>query len=116
MRGAATENASFRCGIHSSAVSILYGAQSMPRFFFDLFFDRYVVLDPGGMLFEHLTRAAEAADEMARHLLISRPELLNTDSWIRVRDHRRREVYRALVDPETAVAAQHDVGSRANAL
>ncbi|MFL6790571.1 MAG: DUF6894 family protein [Bradyrhizobium sp.] len=91
-------------------------SQSMSRFFFDLFFDRYVVLDPGGMLFEHPTSATVAADEMARHLLNSRPELRNTDSWIRVRDQRRREVYRSSVDPRTTTAVRHEVRSRAEAL
>jgi hypothetical protein len=74
----------------------------MPRFFFDLFFDRYVVLDPGGMLFEYPTSAAVAAEEMARHLHLARSELRNSGSWIRVRDERRREVCRSAIDPDTA--------------
>lgn len=78
------------------------GAKRMPRFFFDLFFDRYVVLDPGGMLFEYPTSAAAAADEMARHLRLARSELRNSGSWIRVRDARRKEVCRSAIDPDTA--------------
>jgi hypothetical protein len=81
---------------------LLHGAKSMPRFFFDLFFDRYVVLDPGGMLFEYPTSASAAADELARHLLLMRSELRNSGSWIRVRDERRREVYRSSIDPDAA--------------
>ena len=65
---------------------------NMPRFFFDLFFEHYVVLDPGGLFFEYPTSATAAADEMARHLLVSRAELRNSSSWIRVRDERRKEV------------------------
>jgi hypothetical protein len=80
-----------------------YGVQNMPRFFFDLFFDHYVVLDPGGMLFEHPTGATAAADELARHLLISRTELRDSGSWIRVRDERRKEVYRSSISPAPAV-------------
>ena len=83
-------------------MSIRNGAKRMPRFFFDLFFGRYVVLDPGGMLFEYPTSAAAAADEMARHLLMARSELRNSGSWIRVRDERRREVCRSAIDPDTA--------------
>jgi hypothetical protein len=74
----------------------------MPRFFFDLFFDHYVVLDPGGMMFEYATSAAVAADEMAQHLLFSRAELRNSGAWIRVRDERRNEVYRSSINPDAA--------------
>lgn len=74
----------------------------MPRFFFDLFFDRYVVLDPGGMLFEDHAGATAAADELARYLLASRSELRDNGSWIRVRDERRREVYRSSIDADEA--------------
>jgi uncharacterized protein DUF6894 len=74
----------------------------MPRFFFDLIFDQYVVLDPGGMLFEHATGAAAAADEMARHLVVSRPELRNSGGWIRVRDQRRNEVCQSSINPDAA--------------
>jgi hypothetical protein len=70
----------------------------MPRFFFDLFFDRYVVLDPGGMLLEHRAGAKVAAREMARHLATVRPELRNGRGWIRVRDIRRNEIHRLAID------------------
>ena len=70
----------------------------MPRFFFDLFFDRYVVLDPGGMLLECPASATAAADVLAQHLLVARAELRNSGSCIRVRDDRRREIYRSPVD------------------
>jgi len=70
----------------------------MPRFFFDLLFDQYVVLDPGGMLLECAASAITAADEMARHLAVSRAELRNSGSWIRVRDERRNKVYRSPID------------------
>jgi uncharacterized protein DUF6894 len=76
-------------------------AETMPRFFFDLFYDRYVVLDPGGMSFEYPARATEAADELARDLLMARSELRKSGSWIRVRDERGTEVYRSSIDPET---------------
>jgi hypothetical protein len=33
----------------------------MPRFFFDLFYDRYVILESGGMLFERKAGARAAA-------------------------------------------------------
>jgi hypothetical protein len=72
----------------------------MPRFFFDLFLEPVVVLDPGGMLFEYVTTVATAADGMARHLFESRTELRGNGSWIRVRDERGREVYRASIDPD----------------
>jgi len=77
----------------------------MPRFFFDLFYDRYVVLDPGGMLLERRAGAKLAAKEMARHLALVRPELRNGRSWIRVRDIRRNEVHRVTI----GLDAQPDV-------
>jgi hypothetical protein len=70
----------------------------MPRFYFDLFFDRYVVLDPGGMLFQHKTGARAAAEQMAHHLAIIRSELRNGRGWIRVRDDWRNEVHRLPID------------------
>jgi hypothetical protein len=70
----------------------------MPRFFFDLFFDRYVVLDPGGMLLEHKAGAKVAAKEMVRHLAIVRPELRDGRGWIRVRDVKRNEIQRLPID------------------
>jgi hypothetical protein len=69
----------------------------MPRFFFDLYYDRYVVLDPGGILFERRAGAKLAAREMARHLAKARPELRNGRGWIRVRDSRRNEVHRVTI-------------------
>jgi len=72
----------------------------MPRFFFDLFFDRYVVLDPGGMLLECPNSATAAADALVQHLRVARSELRNSGSCIRVRDERRKEVYRSPIDPE----------------
>jgi hypothetical protein len=69
----------------------------MPRFFFDLYYDRYVVLDPGGMLLARRAGAKLAAREMARHLAMARPELRNGRSWIRVRDSRRNEVHRVTI-------------------
>src|SRR5690348_17478484 len=69
----------------------------MPRYFFDLFFDRYVVLDPGGMVLEHKVGARAAAEQMARHLATVRSELRNGRSWIRVRDAQRNEVHRSQV-------------------
>ena len=74
----------------------------MPRFFFDLFLERTVVLDPGGMLFERQGNVAAAADEIARHLFVSRSDLRNSGSWIRVRDERRQEVYRSQIDPASS--------------
>lgn len=71
--------------------------ERMPRFFFDLFFDRYVVLDPGGMLFEIPAKATAAADVMAQHLMTSRGDLRCCGGWIRVRDERRKEVYRSSI-------------------
>jgi len=84
-----------------SAVSVHDGAVIMPLFYFDLFYDRYVVLDPGGMAFEYPASATEAADELARDLLTARSELRKSGSWIRVRDERGTELYRSSIDPET---------------
>jgi hypothetical protein len=87
------------------------GVATMPRYFFDLFHDRYVVLDPGGMTFEHAAGATAAADELARDLLITRSELRNSGSWVRVRDDGGAELYRASIDPQTpAPAAVSDSG------
>ncbi|MFL5070552.1 MAG: DUF6894 family protein [Xanthobacteraceae bacterium] len=77
----------------------------MPLFYFDLFYDRYVVLDPGGMSFEYPASASEAADELARDLLTARSELRRSGSWIRVRDERGTELYRSSIDPETPAPA-----------
>jgi hypothetical protein len=88
------------CPRHVSRVTPL-DVETMPVFFFDLFYDRYVVLDPGGMSFEYAASASEAADEMARDLLNARSELRKSGSWIRVRDERGSEVYRSSIDPET---------------
>ncbi|MGJ4946542.1 DUF6894 family protein [Bradyrhizobium sp. HKCCYLS1011] len=76
----------------------------MPRFYFDLYFDRYVVLDPGGMPFEHNAGAQVAALQMARDLAIIHSELRNGRGWIRVRDERRHEIQRFPidVDPDSA--------------
>jgi hypothetical protein len=63
-------------------------------------FSRDVVLDPGGMLFECRTGAAAAADELALQLCMSRTELRNGRSWIRVRDERGTEIYRSSIDPD----------------
>jgi hypothetical protein len=84
-----------------SSLSFAYGVAKMPRFFFDLFFDRYVVLDPGGMLLECRTNATATADELARHLLVSRVELRNSGGCIRVRDERRNEIYRSSIASDT---------------
>jgi hypothetical protein len=81
------------------------GVVTMPRYFFDLFHDRYVVLDPGGMSFEHAAGATAAADELARDLLITRSELRNSGSWIRVRDDGGAELYRASIDPQAPAPA-----------
>ena len=81
------------------------GAETMPLFYFDLFYDRYVVLDPGGMSFEYPASASEAADELARDLLTARSELRKSGSWIRVRDERGTELYRSSIDPETPAPA-----------
>jgi len=86
-----------RCFRRSSSSFNLYGFDLMPRFFFDLYYDRYVVLDPGGMLLERRAGAKLAAREMARHLAVVRPELRNGRSWIRVRDARRNEVHRVTI-------------------
>jgi hypothetical protein len=83
------------------AVRALAMDSTMPRFFFDLFHDRYVVLDPAGMSFEHAAGATAAADELARDLLITRSELRNSESWIRLRDDGGAELYRASIDPAT---------------
>lgn len=72
----------------------------MPRFYFDLFFDRYVVLDPSGMPFEHSSGAQVAAQQMARDLAIIRAELRNGRGWLRVRDENRREVQRLSIDED----------------
>jgi hypothetical protein len=77
----------------------------MPRFYFDLFFDRYVVLDPGGMLFENKTGARVAAEQMAHHLTIIRSELRNGRGWIRVRDDSRIEVHRLSIGVDLADAS-----------
>ena len=82
----------------------------MPRFFFDLFYDRYVVLDPGGMLFELPAGATAAADELVRYLRVERSELRDSPSWIRVRDDRRREVYRSSIDAGEAAAPKRALG------
>ena len=74
----------------------------MPRFFFDLLFDQYIVLDPGGMLFEIPARAAAAADTMARHLMMSRADLQRCGGWIRVRDERRKEIHRSSISADGA--------------
>lgn len=84
----------------SSSSFNFYGVLLMPRYFFDLFFDRYVVLDPGGMLFDRKAGARGAAREMARHLAAVRPELRNGGGWIRVRDIKRNEVHRLAIDPD----------------
>jgi hypothetical protein len=73
----------------------------MPRFFLDLFFDRYVVLDPGGMLFEHATSAAAAADEMARHLVASRPAAAGYGSGISA-EMKSADPRSILTQPKTA--------------
>jgi hypothetical protein len=84
----------------------------MPRFFFDLFFDRYVVLDPGGMLFEIPARAAAAADTMAQHLMTSRADLQRCGGWIRVRDERRKEIYRSSIPADGASGSTTRYGKR----
>jgi len=53
------------------------------------------------MLFEYPRHATAAADELARHLLISRAEALKRGGWIRVRDERRNEIYRSSLASET---------------
>jgi len=74
----------------------------MPRYYFDLFFDRYVVLDPCGMPFEHKAGAQVAAQQMARDLAIIRVELRNGRGWMRVRDEKRREILRLPIDVDPA--------------
>jgi hypothetical protein len=86
-----------RCFRRSSSSFNLYGLSLMPRFFFDLYYDRYVVLDPGGMSLARRAGAKLAAREMARHLAKARPELRNGRSWIRVRDIKRNEVHRVTI-------------------
>jgi hypothetical protein len=78
-------------------VPLIHGVLNMPRFFFDLFFDRYVVLDPGGMLFEVPARATAVADAMAQHLMTSRPDVRRCGGWIRVRNERRKEIHRSSI-------------------
>jgi hypothetical protein len=77
-------------------------SKQVTRFFgaVPLFFDRYVVFDPGGMLFDRKAGARGAAKEMARHLAAVRPELRNGGGWIRVRDIKRNEVHRLAIDPD----------------
>jgi len=69
----------------------------MPRFFFDLFFDRYVVLDSCGMVFEAAAGATAAADQIAARLLMLRFDLRQSGGWIRVRDDRRQEICRSSI-------------------
>ena len=76
----------------------------MRRFFFDLLMDNVVVLDPGGMIYEHVDTTITVADGMVRHLLL-RKDLQDRDVWVRVRDARGREVYRAAVAAEAAEPA-----------
>jgi hypothetical protein len=70
----------------------------MPRFFFDLCFDRRIALDPGGMLFDHPAKAVAAADELARHLLTARADFRKRESWIPLRDERGTVLYRSPID------------------
>lgn len=63
----------------------------MHRFFFDLLIGNVVMLDPGGMIHEHVGATMSAADTMARHLFVWRAELRDRDAWIRVRDGRGRD-------------------------
>jgi hypothetical protein len=72
----------------------------MPRFFFDLFLGKYVVLDPGGMMLSDRFRAMSAAGELADHLFRSRTDLHGSGSWIRVRDHRGKTIGRLDVERE----------------
>jgi len=74
----------------------------MPRFFFDLFFEQVVVLDPGGLLFECPINATAAADELARRLFVLRADLRRSGGWIRVRDERRAEIHRSTIDADAA--------------
>jgi hypothetical protein len=73
----------------------------MPRFFFDLYFDHYVVLDPAGISFERKARARAAARQMARHLATVRADLLDRRSWIRVRDIGRNEIHRLAIQGDS---------------
>ena len=79
----------------------------MPRFYFDLFFDCYVVLDPNGMLFEHKAGARAAAEQIARHLAIVHSELRNGRGWIRVRDAKRNEIHRLPIDVDLPASVAH---------
>jgi hypothetical protein len=72
----------------------------MPRFFFDLFFDRYVVLDSRGIVFEAAAGAKAAADQIAERLLTLRFDLRQCGGWIRVRDDRRQEIGRSSIAAE----------------
>ena len=67
----------------------------MPRFFLDIFIDRDVVLDPGGLPFEGPGSAAAAADEMA-HALSRRH---GRGGWIRVRTTGGDEIHRSVIHP-----------------
>ena len=69
----------------------------MRRFFFDLLVGNAVVRDPGGMVFEYAEAAISAADGMARHLFVWRDDLRDRDAWIRVRNDRGQEIYRAAI-------------------
>jgi hypothetical protein len=71
----------------------------MPRFFFDVFLARHIVLDPGGMVFENPTGATATADEMARQLLVSRGAPRVSGGWVSVRDERGLVIYRSSTDP-----------------
>jgi hypothetical protein len=99
--------------VSDAVVFTILVVSNMPRFFFDLFLDRVVVLDPGGMPFEFAAGAVAAADKIARHLLASRPELRRDGSWIRVRDERGKEVYRSTIDPQSAACDAAVVEARA---
>lgn len=80
----------------------------MRRFFFDLLVGNVVKIDPGGMVFEHARATFAVADEMARHLFVWRDDLRERDAWIRVRDDRGHEIYRAAVWAESAEKAGWD--------
>ena len=69
----------------------------MRRFFFDLLIGNVVMLDPGGMIHEHIEASIAAAERMARHLFIWRMDLRDCGAWVRVRDEQGREVYRTAV-------------------
>jgi hypothetical protein len=81
----------------------------MPRFYFDLFIDKCVVLDPGGMLLAGPAVAMSAADDLANHVFVSRTDLRDRGSWIRVRDHRGFEICRSIVDRKPPVEATSDI-------